>query len=252
MTLNCPRGRINKMLSLNSLLSQASKINKAADKAASKWNDSMLENSPLTIDDIKNTEKRVQMYRLKKDILTMLELKNMIHQIEEETGEQLLFIPQGNKQAYFITIRPDTTKITFKDFFNQVKHFVDRRCFKEFKLSFEQKGTSEDTLGQGFHVHIVANMSQRSKGEVLRDTQNTFKDCTAPNCIQVLTTRNPQELVDKYLVNYESEDGHKAPTQEWDAKWRAANYVDPLYTAPLPIKSEVATVNSCITTISWN
>lgn len=232
------------MLSLNSLLTQASKINRQIEKVKSKCPEELVEQ-------MIDTEKKVLFNKLKKDIYTMIELKSMIAQIEEETGESLLLIPQGQKQAYFITIRPDASKISFKDFYNQVKHFVDRKCFKEFKLSFEQKGTSEETLGQGFHVHIVANMSQRSKGEVLRDTQSTFSNCTAPNCIQVLTTKNPQELVDKYLINYESDDQHKEITKSWDALWRQRNHLESLYVTPLPIKSVLAPANIS-TTITWN
>lgn len=222
------------MLSYNALLSKASSINKAVDKAAAKWHDDD------TLETFKETQRKIQFNKLKRDIYTMIELRDMVRAIEEDTGEPLLLIPQGNKQAYFITVRPDCNKVKFIDFYNDVAKFTQRKCFKDFKLSFEQKGTDDKSLGQGFHVHIVAEMTQRSKGEVLRDTQNTFKKYTAPNCIEVLTTRNPQELVDKYLVNYESEDGHKEPTKEWDLLWRQQNLLDSLYVAQVPIKSILA------------
>jgi len=222
------------MLSLSSLLSKASSINRKIEKDASKWEDD------TTLEQYKDTLRKCQISKLKKDIYTMIDLKNAIHEIEEETGEQLLFIPQGHKQYYFITVRPDTSKVKFIDFYNDVQKFTSRKCFQEFKLSFEQKGTTDETLGQGFHVHIVAKMSQRSKGEVLRDTQSTFKNYTAPNCIEVLTTKNPQELVDNYLVNYVSDDEHKIVTKAWDAKWRSREILDSLYTGPLPIKSILA------------
>lgn len=130
---------------------------------------------------------------------------------------------------YFITIRPDTNKVTFDDFYELVKRFISRACFRSYRLSFEQKGVDDNSLGQGFHVHIVAHMRQRSKGEVLRDTQSSFNTCAAANCIDVRITKNPDDIVDKYLIAYEADDGHKAPTKEWDEKWRQHLGLKPLY-----------------------
>ena len=37
-------------------------------------------------------------------------------------------------------------------------------------------------------------MTYRSKGEVLRNTQSTFKKCTANNCIDVSVVKTKQDL----------------------------------------------------------
>lgn len=141
---------------------------------------------------------------------------------KEIAAEEGLIDYAPTKKTWFITIRPKCDAITFEAFKDKIMKFVARKCFLKWSLSFEQKGVSDDTLGNGFHCHIIAHMNQRSKGEVLRDTTSTFKDCTAANCIQVDLCKNPEALKQGYLLNYESEDGHKIVTKEWDDKWRSS------------------------------
>lgn len=140
---------------------------------------------------------------------------------------------------YLITIRPDEQKITFEAFFNKVVKFMKRAFWLEWTLTFEQKGINSDELGRGFHVHIVANTKHRSKSECLRDTLSSFKDVTAENCIDVKTCRTPTEVINKYMIAYESDDGHKAVTKDADATWRSRLGLLPVYThgEPLSIKS---------------
>lgn len=156
------------------------------------------------------------------------------------------------EQKYFITVRPDTAKVSFRDFYALVSKFVARACFQKFALSFEQKGTSPESLGQGFHVHIVADMKQRSKGEVLRDTISTFKDCTAPNCVQVDTLKNDTDVerVYGYLVDYSSNDDHKMATKSWDEMWRVKEGLEQLYEEPLEaLSSPMGLIGSPYTVI---
>lgn len=152
------------------------------------------------------------------------------------------------KQTYFITIRPDTSSITFYDFYNKVSEYLNRKCFIEYTCSFEQKGTCNETIGTGFHVHIIAKMKQRSKGEVLRDTQRTFKNSTSANCIQVDVLKSEEDLhkTKSYILEYTSDDGHKMPTKEWDEAWRLQWGLQSSYqnsTGPLPaIKSGAGSI----------
>jgi hypothetical protein len=136
---------------------------------------------------------------------------------------------ETSKQSFFITIRPDETRIGFEGFKDLVLNFIKRKMFTKYTLSFEQKGTSVETLGKGFHCHIVATMTCRSKGEVLRNTISTFKGCTADNCIKVIVASKPQEIIDNYLKEYNSDDGHKEVTMEWDKLWRESHGLQSLY-----------------------
>lgn len=119
---------------------------------------------------------------------------------------------------YFITIRPPDD-YDWSDFLQRVRRLLARSCFKDWTLSFEQKGLTEDTLGTGYHIHLVADMTQKSKGQVLRDVSSTF-NTIKPEFIDVKTTRNPGELISNYLIDYSSDDGHKETTKIWDKMWR--------------------------------
>jgi hypothetical protein len=150
------------------------------------------------------------------------------------------------KQHFFITIRPDDKSVSFIDFYNDVQKFVQRKCFLEYKLTFEQKGVTPETYGQGFHTHIIAHMKQRSKTEVLRDTQSTFKTYTSANCIEVviLKTKNDLEKVTDYITLYSSEDDHKEITQAADAAWREQQGLLALYTETLKGSIDLPSIKS--------
>lgn len=153
---------------------------------------------------------------------------NKILELSEELHEQ--FLTRYKKNWLFITIRPDESKLTFYEFSSLVNKFVNRKCIKTFTLSYEQKGISSEALGNGFHCHIVCDTTWRSKGEALRDTLSTFKKICAPNCIQIDKTNNPDNIIEKYLIEYESKDEHKHSTKEWDTIWREQNGIQELYT----------------------
>lgn len=162
-------------------------------------------------------------------------------------------------QTFFVTVRPATERCTFREFYEKVKDVVERKAFQTWTLSFEQKGLTDADLGNGFHVHIVAKTTFRSKPEVLRALLGTHDDNKqkwmrgtlsswindeklAENCVDVQVCKNPRETTEKYLVKYESKDGHKLPTKVWDDKWRVEQGLQPLYTSDdglghLPIKS---------------
>lgn len=159
------------------------------------------------------------------------EFKEILHIAAGLHQDYLEVMGKQTNNWYFITVRPDTRKITFDEFFLLCQKYVHRKCFHSYTLSFEQKGTDVESLGTGFHCHIVADCSWRSKGEALRDTTSTFNKCTEPQCIEIKTTRNPDEIVQKYLCDYESKDEHKASTKEWDTMWRLHKNIKHLYTS---------------------
>jgi len=156
-----------------------------------------------------------------------LRVSSMLH-------ERYLNTMVTKTQHYFITIRPDDTKCVFEDFKDKVLTFVKRKCFIDYALSFEQKALCPTELGKGFHAHIVANMKQRSKTEVIRDVLSSWndwitKDYIKANCIQVVTTKNPETIVNDYMIGYKSEDDHKEKTKNWDKIWRSNLSLEEIY-----------------------
>lgn len=202
-----------------------------ADKAAQKYAVQRSAAGDITVTEAYNERFDSECESVLRQIRLMKRMKEVI---QDEFAE-LLDVPKKEKQSYMITIRPDDTKVDLIDFTQKIFSLTSRKCFIEGKYSFEQKGTCVDDIGKGFHVHIVARMSQSSKGQVLRDVTSTFKDwiekgLITTNNIDVRTTKNPEELVNTYLVEYKSDDGHKEVTQSWDELWRTGNSLKRLYT----------------------
>jgi len=148
-------------------------------------------------------------------------------------GQQTLKSLTYEPQSYLITIRP-IEGIDVNVFKDKITSLVSRKCFIDGCYSFEQKGTNEDTLGQGLHCHIVCRMTQKSKQNVLRDITSSFNSwikegLISDNNIDVRTTHNPAEVVQNYLIDYRSDDGHKELTRECDTTWRTLTGLAPLY-----------------------
>lgn len=154
--------------------------------------------------------------------------------VAKQLHSEYIEFTNPSKQSYFITIRPDDSKCTIVDFINKVESFMKRKCFISYSLSYEQKGTCIEDLGKGFHVHIVADMKQNSKGQVLRDCLSSWNDwiekgLITKNNIDVRTTKNPDKIVDDYLIEYKSDDGHKEVTKDMDSLWRSTNNIESIY-----------------------
>lgn len=155
-------------------------------------------------------------------------------EVSKQLHSEYIEFSNPSKQSYFITIRPDDSKCSITDFIVKVESFMKRKCFISYSLSYEQKGTSIEDLGKGFHVHIVADMKQASKGQVLRDCLSSWNDwiekgLITKNNIDVRTTKNPDKIVDDYLIEYKSDDGHKEVTKDMDYLWRSNNNIENIY-----------------------
>lgn len=116
------------------------------------------------------------------------------------------------------------------------KLLMCKRCL-DVTLAFEQKGTTEDTLGAGAHFHAVTSFPRKlGKGKIIDlFTHNTgflarLREHIDPSGVHVEQAGNPQRFVDEYMGNHVSADGHKEVTAEWDAKWRTRNGLAQYYT----------------------
>lgn len=233
--------------------SLASKLNKDIDRETLRQyrlKEHIEEN--ININDINNNVRERKLKEFETNCRLGIQLMLKYKEIAIEEG---LTKSDKLKQTFFITIRPNSNEVNFITFHNDIAKFVDRKCFNNFTLTFEQKGESENELGKGFHAHIIANMKQRSKTEVLRDTISTFKKYTNTNCIQVDIIKDEEnyQRTIKYIKDYESDDGHKASTKEWDALWREKESLKEYYDTPPTIKSDVGSVQiRDITEISWD
>lgn len=172
-----------------------------------------------------------------------IELESRILMAALETGLDLreraaeIISARAIPLTYAIGISP-RPEIDFQSFADNVQKYLEKPCFNgEVTYSFEQRGKDDSELGKGFHVHIVAEMKQRSKGEVLRDSKLMWAPFADLNCIKVDTLKSGTDKTQalSYITNYTSKDGHKILTQDTDTKWRNSLELLPFYTGG-PIK----------------
>lgn len=151
------------------------------------------------------------------------------YKVGQAAVDKMLESRAPNKGTCFaITVRP-REETDFNLFYHLVQKLLQRKCFVDWTASFEQKGTSEDTLGSGFHVHIVATMTQKSKGEVARDVLSTVGACCEEQGVHVVLAKTPDAYIQNYLIDYNVDDGHKECTKAWDAMWREREGLLSLY-----------------------
>lgn len=189
-----------------------------------------MENNNLKCeDDIPKDEKDKIKIRVEEKHITQFKMTCKLGIKLMNTFRELASTP--SEKYYFITIRPDETKINFLQFYKNIYNLIQRKCFISYKLSFEQKGTDNESMGKGFHVHIIANMKQQSPGNVLRDIYSSVKEYTAFNCIDVKTLYTQQDIdnVEQYITEYKSDDDHKIITKECDIIWREKNNIANIY-----------------------
>lgn len=220
------------------LFSEAKSIYKKAMKAKESW----LDNEE---DDYEGANQQYDM-TINMECTRFCKILNISHQLH------LKYIELKNQHYnnYFITIRPKPD-VKFIEFYNRVIKYIKRASFIEYRLSFEQKGTSEENLGYGFHCHIVTIKTKwRSKGECLRDTISSFNKLCESNCIQVETTKNPLELTQSYLIEYKSNDEHKVVTQDMDSIWRSNNQLEHIYTEETTLNPRKEPIKS-VQVLSW-
>jgi len=174
-----------------------------------------------------------------------------MQQMMMETRDEVI----GAKRVFMITVRPKEGLLLLEDFVRGIQKMLERKVFVHWQASFEQKGVDDESLGTGMHVHVVAECSC-AKSLVLQAVVGQCKDGTwacgalsrwvndgliEPNCVDVRPCKDPARVVQRYLVDYVSDDGHKEVTMAWDAKWRSMEGLLPLYNSEngmcVPIKS---------------
>lgn len=205
------------------IFAQAKSIRRKAKAAVKVYNDALEGQGIITDERSQEIYDAVVANELV-EFKSILTISRQLHDVYIETTNMV------TKNWYFVTISPDTNKIGFDKFKSLVFKKLSSVRISDYRLSFEQRGTTVDTLGTGFHCHFVIETNWRSKAEVLRDIWNLFAAYMVKEAIEVKPTRNPHDIVQKYLIEYESNDDHKKETMEWDALWRKEKGLESLYT----------------------
>lgn len=135
----------------------------------------------------------------------------------------------------FITINP-RPDIQLEEFKKSMKKFISKVWVEDYIYVLEQRGTTEEDSGRGFHSHILLWKPDNKKShEVIRETKNTFKNICSIDNPQILNIQNCKlEDVNKrknYMIGLKglTHDPTKQDKQNIDIGWRQRNNIQPYY-----------------------
>ena len=126
------------------------------------------------------------------------------------TNDKLVRIYEGYKKnidnkygnILFITINP-RPDVTLDEFIKACNKFKSKVWIEDYIHVYEQRGTTEQDSGKGFHSHILLWKPDSKKShEVIRETKNTFKNICSIENPQILNIQNCKEEDIEKRTNY--------------------------------------------------
>ncbi len=139
---------------------------------------------------------------------------------------------EHNNAFVFITINPnDTTTLTQLQ--EKVEKFVNRNMFSAYRYVYEQRGSTEKDMGQGFHAHILLKRNLDYKpSKIALNTKNTFKGITNVDNPKILNIQHIghdfAQDKDEYMTGVKTGEG-KDKKQEIDKIFRKKNNLESVY-----------------------
>jgi len=211
------------------ILQVATKIYKEAHKQASKRPD----------DQYKETYD----HEINLKLNAIREHAKLAKQIKDILTEEGLMGKEPEKlkdnNYWWITLRPNVGK--FKDFKNNFElTYLPTMNFDKYMYCYEQKGETKETLGMGFHVHLLAHLPDYTqKKDLLRKSKSQWakyfgskKGDNIPEAFididKVHTTEHLNNLF-KYMEGDKAEK-QKAFACEQDPIWRNQEKLENIYT----------------------
>lgn len=135
----------------------------------------------------------------------------------------------------FITINP-RPDVSLDEFIKSMNKFKSKVWIEDYIYVYEQRGTTEQESGKGFHAHILLWKPDNKKShEVIRETKNTFKNICSIDNPSILNIKNcKDEDIEKrknYMLGHKNTeiDPSKQVKQEIDLIWRERNNIENYY-----------------------
>lgn len=158
-------------------------------------------------------------------------------------NKKLISIYEGYKKnidnkygnVLFITINP-RPDVSLEDFMKTMNKFKSKVWIEDYIYVYEQRGTTEQDSGKGFHSHVLLWKPDNKKShEVIRETKNTFKNICSIDNPSILNIKNcKDEDIEKrknYMLGHKNTeiDPSKQVKQEIDLIWRERNNIENYY-----------------------
>lgn len=130
----------------------------------------------------------------------------------------------------WITINP-YEDIEIDKFQRTVNKVLQKKWLKDYILTYEQRGDSLETIGEGPHCHMLILRDGKRPSEIRKEIYNTCKNiCSDMNKvhIQFIKDENHLENIRNYLKGNKV-DEHKRQKVEIDKRWRSAYCIADYY-----------------------
>ncbi len=162
-------------------------------------------------------------------------MKNIIKKNDASLKEKLA--KEHNNGWLFITINPKPT-VPFSKFKVKVEKLVNRNMFSSAIYAYEQRGSTQDEAGKGFHVHILARRNLNYKPfNCKKNTKNTCKSLVGDvnnNSQLNIQVIGDDFAVDKknYFMGMNKTGEGKDLKQQVDKIWRKKMHLASFYEIP--------------------
>lgn len=160
----------------------------------------------------------------------MIDIKEYEKEVKMTLKEN---IAKDHNNGYcFITINP-SPEITLTQLQEKVEKFVKRNMFDKYRYVYEQRGSTEENMGHGFHAHILLKRNLNYKpSKISVNTKNTFKGITQVDNPQILNIQHIGEDFakdkDEYIDGVKTGEG-KDQKQAIDKIFRQKNNLESIY-----------------------
>lgn len=133
---------------------------------------------------------------------------------------------------WWITVNPNN-KVCMNDIKYKVESFVKRKIVSNYIYVYEQRGTSQETCGNGKHVHLLIRKAKNIMPTVFkRDAKNSFKSITDVKNSSIFNMHScPVDyLKDKYNYMLGDKTGDKKDIKcKWDLTFREKYKLNKIY-----------------------
>lgn len=134
--------------------------------------------------------------------------------------------------VYWVTINPDNTKVTLTAFMDIIEQLTKRPFFVNCSYCFEQRGKTDNMMGDGLHCHILFDK------KVGKETPQKVQDNIYSTLKGIVGNKKSID-VRVYPAEFREEKTQYMLGKKWDAgkedscklnlKWRAQNNINNLY-----------------------
>lgn len=194
------------------------------EKPLTEWRPSMIDIELSELEFVMRSARR-------KRIKSQLENNCYKNKYIQDIYNKDMQIIDDNKPWYFITISPKED-IKLADFRTKIHNITKWKIFQKGYYVYEQRGDTPDTIGTGFHVHILLEKYNIEYKRLIRRLEDTFKNfCGKPykNTINVVRKKpeHARETLSEYMKGNKQED--KQQKCDFDAIWRKKENIQDIY-----------------------